>query len=79
MSTADCHAEPFLRALERSEDPWREPARTTEPARPAHNWGRIAALHGVAGLWGVVLGTAFWWSYTFATASGPALALAQVP
>jgi len=74
MTAVDLHAERFLLGLDISEDPWAERPAVHTPPESAF---ATAGVHCAAGLWGVFLATAIWWSYAFVTATQPVMTIAQ--
>ena len=75
MNAAEPYADRFLLGLDLMEDPWGA-ARPEAGIRPASMPGSTG-LHVAAGLWGVFLATAIWWSYALVTAAPPVVAIAQ--
>lgn len=74
MISADLRANRFLLGLDLMEDPWGAKRPKTEAPGSA---AASAGLHCAAGLWGVFMATAMWWSYAFVTTVQPIVMVAQ--
>jgi|LNFM01.1.fsa_nt_gb hypothetical protein len=69
------HADRFLLGLDLMEDPWG--AVRAEAEVPGSG---PTGLYCAAGLWGMFLGTAIWWSYALVNMGQPAATIvAQIP
>lgn len=74
MNIAQSPADRFLLGLDLVEDPWG----AVRPQAEVHGSALgSAGLNCAAGLWGIFLATAIWWSYALVTATPPVVALAQ--
>ena len=74
MNNADQHTDRFLLGLDLMEDPWAAVAPESQIRSRAPG---LTGLDYAAGLWGVFLATAVWWSYALITAVEPVVAIAQ--